>query len=167
MDFNHHQQSFRLILLTFLVRSLFIALVVSTHGEFRPFDDDFQNKKPRAGVRKQRPITVITGHRPAIRQSTCQNRPPGTVTQIHTKECSPGKLKVALLNARSVCNKAVLIVDFIIDNTIDVLFITETWLNRENEAVLSDLLPTGFSYTRTDRDDGRQGGGIMCVHKGT
>lgn len=36
--------------------------------------------------------------------------------------------KICLLNARSVCNKPSYIHDFTIDNDVDILCLTETWL---------------------------------------
>jgi hypothetical protein len=38
-------------------------------------------------------------------------------------------IDVCLLNVRSINNKALIIKDFVVDNDIDILALTETWLN--------------------------------------
>lgn len=43
------------------------------------------------------------------------------------------KSKLCVLNTRSVCNKALLLNDFIVENEIDVLCITESWLKSNNQ----------------------------------
>ena len=45
-------------------------------------------------------------------------------------------LKLALLNIRSLAGKSFLINDFIINHNLDLMFLTETWLNDENSAVV-------------------------------
>ena len=40
------------------------------------------------------------------------------------------KLRIALLNACSVCNKSAVIYNHIPENSLDILCITETWINN-------------------------------------
>ena len=53
--------------------------------------------------------------------------------------------KLCLLNARSVCNKADFIIDYVADHDIDVLCITETWLQSDNNAAVSAITPHSLS----------------------
>ena len=75
-------------------------------------------------------------------------------------------LNVGLLNARSVCNKADSINDYIVSKDFDIFFITETWLTCENEPALAQLVPEGYDYFLHIREEGR-GGGIAVIHKQT
>lgn len=73
-------------------------------------------------------------------------------------------LKVALLNARSVNNKALLLADFIMDKKLDLFFITETWHKQDDGFLFNQLTPAGFGLIDASRTTGR-GGGIIVVYK--
>jgi hypothetical protein len=77
-------------------------------------------------------------------------------------QSSANSITVYLINARSVCNKAHDICDYIIDNDIDVLLITETWLSSSADVVLGELAPAGYQVLHVPRGRGRGGGGF-CV----
>ena len=70
-------------------------------------------------------------------------------------------LQFALLYARSVSNKTESIHDFILDNKLDVLAITESWLRDSmlDQVVEGELLPSGFKIFNVPRR-GRLGGGV-------
>ena len=76
------------------------------------------------------------------------------------KQCS-----FRLLNCRSVCNKTDTIKDFVVDNDIDILAITETWLRPSNldSLTIGDLTPTGYQFHHVARDT--RGGGVGLLHK--
>lgn len=70
------------------------------------------------------------------------------------------------MNARSVCNKAESISDFIEDNNLDICAITETWLSNCSEKdrlVCGNLTPEDYCLVHTPRDDGRGGGGVAVL----
>ena len=77
-------------------------------------------------------------------------------------------LTMSLFNAQSVCQpeKRVSICDFICDANVDILFLTETWLNSSgDEARCIDLAPCGYdvrSFPRLTR-----GGGLAIVARKT
>jgi len=57
-----------------------------------------------------------------------------------------------LLNARSVCNKTLVIKDFVVDHAVDfdLLCITETWLHLKGDDVTIGLLcPSGYRFVHT------------------
>ena len=66
--------------------------------------------------------------------------------------------KLCLLNARSVCNKADYFIDYVTDHDIDVLCITETWLQRDNTASVSTITPRGYLFEHVARSNQRGGG---------
>ena len=56
--------------------------------------------------------------------------------RIGTRNCTPAsyspKAAFALWNARSINNKITTLCDFIITNRVDIMVITETWLNGDD-----------------------------------
>ena len=72
-------------------------------------------------------------------------------------------LSVMLLNARSLRNKLTDFQASIYSNDVDILVITETWLTP---AILEhEVLPSGYSVYRRDREEERRGGGILIAIK--
>ena len=72
-------------------------------------------------------------------------------------------IRVCLLNPCSACNKALVIRDFIIDHTLDVLALTEVW--GLTDSVIADLLPAGYEIVYNLRNDGRRGGGVAVISR--
>ena len=73
-------------------------------------------------------------------------------------------LKLALLNTRSLNNKSLILNEFITDNNLDFLCLTETWHKPLDYFSLNQTTPTGFTYTDQPRPEGR-GGGIGAVYR--
>ena len=69
-----------------------------------------------------------------------------------------------LMNAQSVRNKTETIVDYIIENDIDICAFTETWLSEEDNIKIGDLTPSGYSFSHVPRSD-RPGGGVGLLYK--
>ena len=75
------------------------------------------------------------------------------------------KFTLCLLNARSVCNNTLVIKDFVVDHTVDLLGITETWLNlKGDEVTIGELCPSGYHFVHTPRPAGT-GGGVGLLYK--
>ena len=55
-----------------------------------------------------------------------------------------------MLNARSVCNKSAVICNHIVENNLDVLCMTETWINNSDisGSILSSLLPPRYDLAQ-------------------
>ena len=68
-------------------------------------------------------------------------------------------MKIMLINARSVKNKGCKLHDEIIDNDLDLFFITETWLSPYDTSAISDILPDSYEFFHFPRAD-RNGGGV-------
>ena len=71
-------------------------------------------------------------------------------------------LLCALINARSVGNKAPNNIEFITENNLDILVITETWLFSEEIAKLKAITPGGYESYSAPRD-ARNGGGVAII----
>ena len=71
-----------------------------------------------------------------------------------------------VLNAISVRNKTLIIKGFVVDQDIDVMAISETWLHETgDDLIIVELCPTGFKVTHTPRIKG-SGGGVVLLYKG-
>ena len=95
--------------------------------------------------------------------------PPPTFTP-HNETIRPINRKCKLLlttwNARSICNKATEICAYTIDNDIDILALTETWLkpNANEQFVINECTPNGYLMSHTPRVTS-SGGGIAIIYK--
>ena len=84
---------------------------------------------------------------------------------------TPQTLLLSLFNARSVSTsrKKTEICNFIIDNDVDIMFLTETWLRPSgDEAKCADLAPPGFSDHSILRSPGAascRGAGIAFIFR--
>ena len=75
-------------------------------------------------------------------------------------------LCVGMLNAQSCRNKADHLADFVMDNHVDLLAVTETWLSpgERDRAVRGELTPPGYKLLDVPRTKGR-GGGVALVYR--
>ena len=56
-------------------------------------------------------------------------------------------IKVTLLNARSVCNKALQMNEYVCEHECDIVAITETWLRKTgDDLVIAEVTPPGFVF---------------------
>jgi exonuclease III len=75
-------------------------------------------------------------------------------------------LRCALLNTRSLTDKASLLNDIIIDTDLDMLFLTETWQVPNDYLSLNLLTPPGYIFFSQPRLH-RRGGGLAVVCRET
>ena len=98
--------------------------------------------------------------------SNCLNR--SNLTIIPCKPIERRKTPVirpvhfCLINARPVNNKTLVIKDFVVKHGIDLLAVTETWLQSEvdNGFIIRDLCPNGYSFHHGSRSGAARGGGV-------
>ena len=58
--------------------------------------------------------------------------------------------QISLLNARSIRNKALYINEIVLENNIDILALTETWLSDENSKIIAEITP-GYRFQSANR----------------
>jgi len=89
-----------------------------------------------------------------------------TVTTTRQLPKRPGRsLQLALLNARSVRNKAADITEYVVSSGIDVCLLTETWLKPQDAVARAELKPSGYDFKDCPRPSDRAGGGIGVMYK--
>lgn len=71
----------------------------------------------------------------------------------------------ALFNARSVCNKAVMLQELVLEKKIKLMAITETWLKEGDDAIITDLCPPNFNHYFKNRSSAKRsrGGGLAFL----
>ena len=71
-----------------------------------------------------------------------------------------------LINARSVKNKTTAISNYITDNDLDIIAVTETWLGSDGRdcVVEGNMCPSGFKLVHVPRSHMR-GGGVALIYK--
>jgi len=76
-------------------------------------------------------------------------------------------INFGLLNARSVRNKSDIIAEYISDNDIDIMCITETWLTDSDNDIMirGDICPAGYKLFQIPRQG--RGGGVAVIIKDT
>lgn len=68
-----------------------------------------------------------------------------------------------LLNTRSIRNKSDLIKEFLLDSKLDILALTETWLQGNNDQYsIRDITPTNYVFKHIDRKS--RGGGVGLIY---
>ena len=114
------------------------------------------------------PVRITGNKTRTVRCSTqnsvvLQNLQRVPLSTIHRHHAS---FKFCHLNAQSIRQKSVAIRNYILDNDIDLLVITESWHFSYELALLKELCPDGYLYEHSARDD-RTGGGIVIVYRGS
>ena len=105
------------------------------------------------------------------RRSECQQPAPG---RPFCTAAEPG-LAVACVNARSVGNKAALLCRTIIEESLDVFIIVETWHERSESTTLQRVIPSGYRCIDAARPVGPDAavntvefqnyGGLAFIHR--
>ncbi len=123
------------------------------------------NTKPtsrgkRGGSRKQRKSKVSTDQHQVTSPVVTPLKHFNSQNQVKIK------LKAALWNAQSARNKTLQISDTIVEDDLDILFLTETWLKQTgDESTILDMLPNGYKIYHIPRPSGKGGGVAMIVRK--
>ena len=58
----------------------------------------------------------------------------------------------------SLNNKSLSILETVLDHKLDILLITETWINDEKSDVLGDLNSNGYTFKNFPKEDRKRGG---------
>ena len=73
---------------------------------------------------------------------------------------------IGLLNVQSAVRKALIIKDLIVEKSLDILVLTETWLHEcGDEPAIKEMTPDGFVFFHSPRSSGQRGGGLAVIHR--
>jgi len=89
--------------------------------------------------------------------------PANVMESISTR--SNNLLDLCHLNARTINNKSLVIKDYVVDNNINILALTETWQkpSSESDYAARDICPNGYVLTQQPRSKGN-GGGVGLLY---
>ena len=76
-------------------------------------------------------------------------------------------LQLALFNTRSINNKAMYLKDYVVDHKIDLLALTETWLDSmDNQSLntINELCPNGYAFMHVPQSSDNHGGGVGLLY---
>ena len=57
-------------------------------------------------------------------------------------------------NARSIRNKATICSDYTLEHDIDIMFLTETWLNENDQVAIGEVTPPVYVFLNIPRESG-------------
>ena len=80
--------------------------------------------------------------------------------------CNKNLVSFCLINARSICNKTLLIRDFIDDRNLDIIGFVETWFTDSSTVDIATLTKPGYELAHFPRLN-RRGGGCGLMYKST
>lgn len=83
---------------------------------------------------------------------------------FHQAEGQNTTYKILLLNCRSLPKHIAELSILLLEENLDVLFLTETWTSPYSDPDMVQALPPGFLHHRLDRSSGK-GGGIAIIYK--
>ena len=93
---------------------------------------------------------------------------PGLVIQVHVHYKAfiekVDNLTFIYLNARSCRNKTLEINNLILEKNADLLFISETWLSKDDSVFTNEMLPNGYDILSQPRLS-RSGGGVAIIYR--
>ena len=82
-----------------------------------------------------------------------------------TSKNKSGKLKVYYTNARSIRNKMTELGIIAMNEDLDIILISESWVNTETRDFSGEVCLPGYSLFHKDRTNGREGGGVLMLCK--
>ncbi|XP_024117635.1 uncharacterized protein LOC112139172 [Oryzias melastigma] len=121
--------------------------------------DNLSISRPPCSPRPRQRGVNLRNLRPLRREAcvrTRRSRPAGD---------SVGRLRVGLLNARSITNKTFYLNDSFSSEHLDFLCLTETWQQETVHIHINELCPPDCSVLSTPRSSGRLGGGLALIHR--
>src|SRR5579863_5897771 len=98
---------------------------------------------------------------PIRKKKACHSMTAKRKTNIITLK---NRLNYGVLNARSINNKTDAVVDFILEHELDILGITETWLQADDNFTANSVVPSGYSIISNPRLN-KRGGGVAAIVK--
>ena len=91
-----------------------------------------------------------------------------SVTTTNSSKINCRCVQFCVLNVRSIKNKTLAVKYFVVDQDIDILALTETWLRPGNidDVEIRALCPIGYRFLHVPRGHSR-GGGVGLLFKDT
>jgi len=133
----------------------------------RSMDHD---RPPRRAVRKTlfslqlwRPARYRRGRHPVAASRPPTARPTSNVNTARPRSADRSML-IGWLNVQSLTNKSDVVSQLVVDRSLDVLSLTETWHSASDDVRLRLAVPDGYAAVDVARSIGR-GGGVAVIFR--
>ena len=73
-------------------------------------------------------------------------------------------MKAVLINAQSIRHKVIPILELASDNDLDIIFITETWLNFDDTPIISSLNTDTYKFNHPTNGNKHRSGSLGILH---
>ncbi|XP_072041020.1 uncharacterized protein [Amphiura filiformis] len=90
--------------------------------------------------------------------------PPTNIDPAPIPLTIPCYLSIRLWNAYSLRYKTTTVSDYLLDDDVDAIFVTETWLNVNDSVVIGECTPPGYNFYNFPRGTSNHGG-IAVIYK--
>ena len=70
-----------------------------------------------------------------------------------------------LVNIRSINNKIYKLTELLLEQSVDICCMTETWLRQQNEPAIAALKQEGYNVVSVPRGNQKRGGGVAFLYK--
>ena len=87
-------------------------------------------------------VTVLRSPKP---HGQCGSNGNNLKVQLQT-DTLPTHVTCILLNAQSLCNKALTVREHMLDYKADMMLLTGTWLKPSKSAIVNELTPPGYNF---------------------
>ncbi|MCP4269715.1 MAG: hypothetical protein GY777_29775 [Candidatus Brocadiaceae bacterium] len=114
----------------------------------------------RGSVNNNEASSNRIGKEVRVPNRTLQNRISLDTRPVHNRNRAEQNLKVYYTNSRSLGNKMDVLRTLVSTENIDIIAITETWINLDNKHFKTEYLIDGYNLYNTDRNSCSKGGGV-------
>ena len=87
---------------------------------------------------------------------------PNIAYNTHAITQKSESMRLGLFNVQSINNKALFLKDLFVDQKLELMALTETWIKSDSLKSIGELCPRGYGFFHVPRS-GRQGGGVGLV----
>ena len=122
-------------------------LVPQWIGDSHPQVELRSARGKRGGQNLRRPIPVLISARSANEKRVISNghNSDNLIPLVNTRDISLRNATIATLNARSISNKIDIMKHVLYEENIDILGVTEIWLDENSEYESQEICPNGYA----------------------
>ena len=137
------------------------------HGSTNPPKRDIRKRLFKLGIWSCRSKYIPISATPVSHERNTQTTVTDEQKNVGRSRVTRSRLGLGVMNCHSMDNKSDYLFDHMIDNNLDIVALTETWLpNDETKCrrVVMDCAANGYTLHHVPRSSGRRGGGVGVLN---